>query len=84
VQDPKETQSFGSEDAAMGSASSSSTVWHTLMLQLANSSRPKPSGRLAQRIVDWTDVLYYVASRGVFVAALIQLVLHGPTVLHRL
>lgn len=68
----------------MGSASPSSTVWETLILRLAHPSRPQPSDRLARRIVDWTDVLYYVASRGILVAALIQLVLHGPTVLLRL
>jgi hypothetical protein len=50
-------------DGTVGSSRPSSTIWHMLMLRLAHPSRPEPSDRLAQPIVDWTDVLYYVASR---------------------
>jgi hypothetical protein len=71
-------------DETTGPASPSTSAWNTLLLRIAHPSRPQPRDRLAQRIVDWTDVLYYVLSRGIAVAALIQLLLHGPTLLHHL
>lgn len=71
-------------DETTTSPSSPSTVWSALILRLTCPSRPKPRDRLGQRVVDWTDVLYYLVSRVVYVAALIQLVLHGSTVLHHL
>jgi hypothetical protein len=47
-------------------------------------SRPKPADPRAQRVLEWTDVVYYVLSRVVGLAALVQIVIYAPTALQAL
>jgi hypothetical protein len=54
------------------------------MLRLPWPARPEPADPRAQRVLEWTDMVCYVLSRGVWLAALVQLVIYGPTVLHGL
>lgn len=54
------------------------------MLRLPWPSRPEPADPRAERVLEWTDVVCYVLSRGLSIAALVQFVMYGPAALHGL